>query len=344
MSPLKRLELTGRRFLTWLIASLLAAPRRVIDLGATPRILVVRLDERVGNLVLLTPLLSTLKARYPGATVDVLGYKKTRALLEGHPAVAQVHAFDKKSLTSGHGPLGIIGFLRERAYDVVIDAANPTDPSFTQALITRLAGARYSVGPAHGAFERLYTTPVRIANAGHEIDLRLQLADALPGTELTRAPSLGPQGAPSEAVRSFVETLRTYIVVNLGARLREKWLPPQTYAELAEAIRESGRTAVLTWGPAELELARAVQQLAPCAVLAPPTNLADLAYVLERAHAVVTCDTGPMHIAVATGTPTCAIFVSTDPARYGYDNAPHRAVDSRNPHWQTDVFAWLRGL
>ncbi|MBC7794470.1 MAG: glycosyltransferase family 9 protein [Clostridia bacterium] len=345
MSPLKRLELLGRRFLTWSTASLLGAPRRKVDLSEQPRILVVRLDERVGNLVLLTPLLTTLTERFPGAVVEVLGYAKTRALLEHHPAVSAVHAFDKRSLFSSHGPLGIFGFLRARAFDLVIDASNPTDPSFTQALITRFAGARYSVGPAQGAFERLYTSPVAISNEGHEIDLRLQLARDLPGgPTLTHAPTLGSQGEPSSTVRQFVKALPTFVVLNLGARIKEKWLAPETYAELAEAVMKRGFACVLTWGPVEKALATQTLQRTPGAKLAPPTNLADLAYVLRNAKAVVTCDTGPMHIAVAVGTPTCAIFVSTDPARYGYDSPPHRAVESRDPAWRVRVFAWLETL
>lgn len=341
---MKRLELLGRRVLTRAVASVLAAPRRSVELAERPRILVVRLDERVGNLVLLTPMLESLRARYPDAVIDVLGYAKTRALLAGHPAVNDVLAFDKKALFAAHGPLGIFGLLRDRHYDVVLDAANPTDPSFTQSLIARFAGSRYSVGPAHGAFERLYTSPVSIAPEGHEIDLRLQLMRALPGSAMVRLPKLGALEPASASARAFVDGVGDYTVLNLGARIREKWLSPDTYAELARAVRDSGRTPVLTWGPVEKELAGAVQKLAADAVLAPPTNLADLAHVLRNAKAVVTCDTGPMHIAVAVGTPTCAIFVSTDPKRYGYAEAPHLAVDSRDADWRERVVAWLKGL
>ena len=344
MSPLKRFERFGRRLLVACLARVLGARERKVEVRAEARILVVRLDERVGNLVLLTPLLATLRARFPGAVIDVLGYAKTRVLLERHPAVNEVLAFDKRALTSARGPLRIFGFLKRRRYDLAIDAANPTDPSFTQALVTRFSGAAHTIGSAFGDFARLYSAPAAIADDGktHEIDLRLQLLRPIPGAEIVREPRIA-LGPPSEEVRRFIDEVGTYTVLNLGARVREKWLSLDEYVTLANALSEQGVPCVLTWGPQEQELAREVAAAATRARMAPATTLADLAAILAGARRVVTCDTGPMHIAVALGAPTCAIFVSTDPARYGYATPPHLAVSRAQPGWDTAVRAWLRG-
>ncbi len=345
MSPLKRLERAGRRFLVACLAWLLAARRRAVELPAAPRVLVVRLDERVGNLVLLTPMLSSLRARFPQAVIDVLGYAKTRVLLERHPAVNEVLAFDKRALFSARGPLRIFGFLRRRKYDLAIDAANPTDPSFTQALVTRFSGARHTIGAAHGRFAKLYSAPAVITDDGttHEIDLRLQLLTPVPGEQLTRVTGID-LGEPSAAVQQFIAQHASYGVLNLGARVREKWLPAADYALLANAIADQGFACVLTWGPQEEQLAETVLAAAKNAVMAPPTKLADLAAVMKGARCVVTCDTGPMHVSVAVGTPTCAIFVSTEPARYGYTTPPHASLPQSQTGWRTAVSAWLRQL
>jgi ADP-heptose:LPS heptosyltransferase len=83
----------------------------------------------------------------------------------------------------------------------------------------------------------------------------------------------------------------------------------------------------------------------PEAELAPPTGLTDLADLMHCARAVVSCDTGPMHLAVAVGTPTCGVFVSTDPSRYGYAEAPNLVLDVRSaPLDVGPVEQWLRGL
>ncbi|MCK5688249.1 lipopolysaccharide heptosyltransferase family protein, partial [Myxococcota bacterium] len=65
MKLLKLLERVGRRFLIHLAGLLFASRQRKITLSSEPSILVVRLDERIGNLVLTTPLLSSLKERFP---------------------------------------------------------------------------------------------------------------------------------------------------------------------------------------------------------------------------------------------------------------------------------------
>ncbi len=321
-----------------------AVRRRVVLLPDRPRILVVRFDERVGNMVLLTPLLSTLKRRFPSAIVDVLGYAKTRILLQGHPAVNEVLTYDKRTWFSRYGPLRIFGFLKKRRYDLAIDAANPTDPSFTQALVTRFSGARHTVGPAHGPFERIYSAPAAISDTGqtHEIDLRLQLLESVPGNLAIRDTSLGMLGDPSPDVSKLISSTGEYGVLNLGARLRDKWLAIEDYALLARAIIEHGLSCVLTWGAQEQDLAKAILERVPDAHLAPPTDLIDLTAILKSARCVVTCDTGPMHVAVAVGAPTCAIFVSTDPVRYGYHMRPHASIDRREPAWRTRVISWMR--
>ena len=80
------------------------------------------------------------------------------------------------------------------------------------------------------------------------------------------------------------------------------------------------------------------------AVLAPPTDLSTLAALMAAARVVITCDTGPMHLAVAVGTPTCGLFVSTDPARYGYSEKPHCAVDARDGVGERTLAALSRWL
>ena len=343
MSPLKRFERFGRRLLVACLSRVLGARQREVSVRAAARILVVRLDERVGNLVLLTPLLSTLRARFPKAVIDVLGYAKTRVLLERHPAVSEILAFDKRALSSPRGPLRIFAFLRRRRYDLAIDAANPTDPSFTQALVTRFSGAEHTIGSAFGDFALLYSAPATIVDDGktHEVDLRLQLLGPIPGDGLVRVTGID-LGGPSDEVRRFISEAGSYAVLNLGARVREKWLPAADYIALANAMADHGARCVLTWGPQERELAETVRAAARDGLMAPPTTLADLAAILKSARYVVTCDTGPMHIAVAVGTPTCAIFVSTDPARYGYHDGPHLSVSSSDPIWRAKVGNWLK--
>lgn len=338
-----RLEKWGRELLTWLIGLVFGVRRRPVELPPAPAILVVRLDERLGNLIMLTPLLTSLRARFPSARLELLAHHRGQALLGGHPALDRFVPFDKRRLFAGHGPFAAPFVLRRGRYDLVIDAANPTDPSTTQAILVRLCGARHTVGFAEGAFARFYTAPVRGADAGpHEITMRLALLAALPGDRVVRETSLAPLPAPPASLAALVGS--PYGVVNIGARLGDKRLGPDAYAAVARRVADAGLTCLLLYGPDERELAASVAAQVPGARLAPPTSLVELAIVARHARVFVTCDTGPMHVAVAAGAPTCGLFVSTEPTRYGYVGPPHTAVDTRGRDtaaWLADVDRWL---
>lgn len=353
---LKRIELWGRKLLVILVGVLLGVRQRKVELPQAPRILVVRLDERVGNLLLLTPLLATLRARFPSAEIDVLGNARGALLLERHPAVSSFSPFRKRAIFATDGPLRTPLTLRRRRYDLAIEASNPTDPSATQALLVRFSGAHHTIGSRHGPFAPLFSAPVTIEDArAHEIDLRLQLLAPLGPGAVVRATSLGALAEPAadSPVAALARDGALYAVLNVGARLTSKQLAAADYAALADLVAAAGLRCVITYGPAERPLADDVARLAPRAVLAPPTALHELAALMRAAQAVVSCDTGPMHLAVAAGTPTCGIFVSTEPARYGYADAPHLRLDLRDDtlaaklpavwRWLTDAAEQRRG-
>jgi heptosyltransferase-3 len=328
----KALERAGRGLLVRALG-LLGVRRRVVSLPLAPRLLVIRLDERLGNLLLLTPVLASLRARFPDARLDVLGQARGAAVLAGHPAIDAFLPYRKWALFAADGPVGTLLRLRRRPYDLCMDLSNPTDPSATQAILTRLSGARHTVGAARPGFGRLYSAPVRISVAEpHEVALRLQLLAPLPGIARVEALSVAPLPVPpGSPVAAFVDSLANapYVLCNLGARLPEKRLSPATYAALAQQVQAAGLLPVLAYGPAERGLAEATAAQLPAARLAPPSSVSELALLIRHARAVISCDTGPMHLAVACGTPTCAIFVSTDPARYGHPHPPHLTLDAR---------------
>ncbi|MBI5510465.1 MAG: glycosyltransferase family 9 protein [Deltaproteobacteria bacterium] len=344
----KRLERAGRTLLIWLVGLVLRARAKPVVLPPQPKVLIVRLDLRVGNMLLLLPLLDSLKRRFPAAEIDLLASAKSAALVSRHAALRSFLPYRKRAIFAAQGPLCTPWRLRRRHYDLAVDAANPTDPSTTQALLVRLAGATHTVGVDQGGFGRLFTAPVRLPDPeAHEIEMRLALLAPLPGDALTREMRLTtlPPLSPRSAVAALTATPDPRrLVLNLGARLRAKRLSTEAYVKLAELAANGGWKVILSFGPQEHELARAVHRSCPAAALAPPTDLVELGHLMKTSAAVVTCDTGPMHLAVALGTPTCGIFVSTAPRRYGHFDRPHLVVDAREREitsWLPTLRAWL---
>jgi ADP-heptose:LPS heptosyltransferase len=79
-----------------------------------------------------------------------------------------------------------------------------------------------------------------------------------------------------------------------------------------------GLRSIVLWGPDEQPLAQSVVDASSgAAILAPPTQIADLVELSRAADLIVSGDTGPVHIAAAVGTPIVAIYGPTDPARNG---------------------------
>lgn len=347
MKLLKRCERWGRRWLVRIVGWLLAVRPRPVTLPARPRILVVRLDERVGNLLLSLPLFASLKARYPFAILELLASPKAVALVRHHPALEACLLFRKRALLAPDGPLRSLWRLRRARYDLAIDSSNPTDPSTTQALLVRLCGARHTIGMAQGDFGRLFSAPVVLPDtAKHEIAMRLALLEPLPGQAATPAMTLPvlPPLAANSVIPDLLAAVGPFAVLNVGARVADKRVDAGVYAAMARLALENRMAVVVTYGPTERALAEDVVRAVPSARLAPPTRLEELAAVMQRAQAVITCDTGPMHLAVALGRPTCGVFVSTDPERYGHASPPHCVLDARagfGPAHVATLARWL---
>ncbi len=110
-----------------------------------------------------------------------------------------------------------------------------------------------------------------------------------------------------------------YGVINPGAGWPNKQWPPEKFGAVAAAIQKSrGLPWVAVWGPGEESLARRVEEASSgSTMLAPPTSLADLMAIVQRAAIVVAGDTGPVHLAAAAGTPVVGLYGPTNPARNG---------------------------
>jgi ADP-heptose:LPS heptosyltransferase len=120
-------------------------------------------------------------------------------------------------------------------------------------------------------------------------------------------------------------------VVHPGAASAARRWPAERWAQVARVEAAAGRPVVVTGGPAEVALARAVAAgagLPERAVLAGRTDLEALAAVVAGAGRVLSGDTGVAHLATAFGIPSVVLFGPTPPAEWGppAGRAQHRAL------------------
>jgi len=157
-------------------------------------------------------------------------------------------------------------------------------------------------------------------DAPHVIQKNLSMLSALgvaPG-EVALPLEPNPLAATREAIAAAGGS-RQYIVLNPGAAWPNKRWPPERFGALAAALRDqAGLRSLVTWGPAERDLAEAVVQASSgAATAAPPTSVSDLAVLMREAALAVSGDTGPLHIAAAMGTPLVGLYGPTWPERNG---------------------------
>jgi len=269
----------------------------------------------LGDVVLTTPLLSAIAAHH--GPVDVVTTPIAAPLLETHPAVRKVIAYDKRGRDRGWAGLRK---LAQRLKTEQYQRAYLPHRSLRTAALGMLARIPSRIGFS-GPWSFLYTEARPKPPLGHESDRLLALADEAPGAY---PPHLRPTTADERAAAAIVRG--EFVALAPGSIWGSKRWP--YYAELAATLAEHV-AVVVVGGPDDVELGDAIvqavrpsdrQAVNACGRL----TLRESAALIGRASALVTNDSAPRHLATAMGTPVVALFGPTV-TEFGF--GPLRAGD-----------------
>lgn len=317
------------------------------DLSGAARILVVRLDNRLGNLLLLTPFLQRLRESLPAAHLGFASGEAYAAVLRGWPWIDEWIAQPKRR-HAAFPPLFLpwVAGLRRRGWDTAFEASNPDTHSFYNCLLALASGAPERVGFDHPRSRRALTRIVPAPEAGLHFSLApLRLLRAL-GATAPAAPMRCPTTtapSPSFAAWRTREGIgRGHLVIHLGGRSTKAWPEEGWVRFLPEVMRTVAGPVVLVAGPSEQARLTALWRApGPRPLRAPLLTGPDLILLLQEAAGFVGCDSGVMHLAVAVGTPTTAIFFRSNPWHYAPLGSEHRTVLLADP-FGVDDEAWAR--
>ncbi|HEX5416532.1 MAG TPA: glycosyltransferase family 9 protein, partial [Chloroflexota bacterium] len=335
----------GRRLLLGALTRVLAA--RPAAPSARRKILVIRPDH-LGDLLFLTPALRQVRRGLPDAEIVGLVGPWGRPVLERNPDLDRLLTwefswFDRKPRSSPLAPYRSLLMLAARLRAERFDLALQFRADFWWgALAVRLAGTPEQIGYAAPVVAPLLTRAVPIQHDRHAVEENLTLAaavaPAISDIRLVFPLTADERGRAAELLAPLRAEAdgRPIVALAAGAGARVKLWPPERLAAVGQTLRdEFGVDMVVLGGPGEGDLVSAVMAgLAPGALpLAGRTSLGELAAVLERCALVVGPDSGPLHLAVAVGTPSLHLYGPADARRFGPWGDPswHRAIASPRP-------------
>lgn len=318
---LKRLGLFG-------LARLSASPGdppAEAELANVKRILVVRPDERIGNAILIIPLLNAIRKRFPDAHLSLVMARRYWDLCEFIPSVDEFIPFDKRHYA--RNPVSFVAFirrLRKVKYDLVFDASGDHSVSFTHLAITAYSGGRFRIGHDRGEAGQCYEVAVPVATMDrHETERHLDLLRAIAHVDADPRPLIKPTADNGYATKLWRECgwnpSSPTVIIHPGARGRKRWHAAR-FAEVAARLVGLGHQVGVVWGPSDANAAAEMLESVPSAVKRIGVlSFRDFVSTISRADVFFSGDCGPMHLAAATpprrGVVT--VFVIDKSERYG---------------------------
>jgi lipopolysaccharide heptosyltransferase II len=225
------------------------------------------------------------------------------------------------------GKLNLAGQLRRMGSDLAISFSQSAECS----LLCRATGAPKRVGFVGTTFGGHLTQQVEFHHPpSAENNFRLISACGFPVTTTSYvgmiSPSLEQQSAANELLRSHgVSETDEVIALAPGSsarRVLKRW-SSEGFAAVGMSMVAAGRKVVIIQGEPADEITSLADGLID---LGGRTNLVELMAVLARCRAVVTIDSGVMHLAAAVGTPVVALFGVSDAAISGPQGEGHEIV------------------
>ncbi len=297
MSLLKSIERYGRKRVRKLLRAILAAGADNGELPIAPtKLLVARTDIRLGNLVLMEPLLSSLRRRFPECEIHVLAGHVFAGLIESQGYI--VRTVDKKGqIAKPWKLLKLRDDLRSTGYDAVLDASHPHSFSLSTAVTCFLSGAPCRIGFDSGEGERWYThAEGEPARGIHESKAIHALGNLW---------SDWPEWTPPRLITESLEK-RDAVGIHVGASGR-KVFPTEYFEKIIE--KASTKTSVeVYWGtPEEKKIADTLRSAHGVKVM-PKLIIEELLRSMTGLRAFLSPDNGPMHVASALGIPVVGLF------------------------------------
>ena len=307
------------------------------------RILVLRPNHRLGNTLLITPLLGELERRFPGAEVDVVtGCEAAPEIFAGFRQVRRIYQLTRRP---GHHPLRLwqaVRAMRRARYDLAIDCVKG---SRSARILLRWSGARQWIAPPFDEADTRAAGPewqaVWAKAPGHfALDAVHALRHALGSHRL--APDWSPPRLRIKLREDEVQEGREALDDLLGESggidhggpvvaifpnaTGNKRLSGEWWQQFIDALQRRDPSLRFI----EVVAAHGASQLDGRLPAYFSSDVRRMAGLIRQCDAYISGDCGVMHLACASGTPTLGLFTRPNLTRYR-PYGPHDAAATVDP-------------
>ncbi len=317
MEFLKPVEIGFRRFLLRVLGFFVKRGRPLppgIDFSSK-KYLFVRQD-RIGDVLVSTPLIHALKQRYPNATVDFLLSTNNHFVLENEPLVRKRWIY-RKTLV---GAWQVLKGVRREQYDFVIDLMD--NPSATSTVLCALAGGGWNVGLSKiNEYAYDIVVPLISRKEHHIIDRLAKLLTVFgidqEGLDFKVHYTVARESsgfADRFIADSHLETKRI-IGVNISPGEGTRFWGIENYRALISWLQTvlTNDPIVVLYQPSDQGVAEEIAKPFSEVLLSPETKTFDqFAALVERLWMLVTPDTSAVHLAAAFSIPSVVLYVQSD--------------------------------
>jgi len=310
------------------------------------RALVIKLRHH-GDVLLTSPVFSTLRQLVPGVEVDALVYDDTAEMLSHNPDVARLFTIPRKGrdlslAAQARQEWRLLAELRGRRYDLLVHLTESWRGAWlVKALRPRIAVAGFSPlrPPSRfwsGSFTHLAPNPP--LGGRHTVERHLDALRAIglqppaPRQPLRFVPGTEADARIAGLLSEHAVTRDRLIHIHPTSRWMFKAWTNEGYAATIAGLMARGYRVVMTAAPADKEMRVAAAIKAQCSPelidLSGRLSLKELGAVIGAARLSVCVDSVPMHMAAAMGTPVVALFGPSSEHEWGPWQVPHRLIVS----------------
>ncbi len=279
-----------------------------LQLSENPRVLVVAL-RRLGDVLLATPLIRSVKRAFPQASIDALVFAGTEGILTGNPDLAKILTLPQRPRAGD--ALALIARLFKR-YDLALSTQTGDRPTLLAVIAGRQSAGPVEANGVAAAVKRIALGRFIVSERGQH-----RVLDILRLAELIGVPAQTEIICPAGGTRPALAPAQPYAVIHAAPMFTYKRWTGAGWRALATALQDRGLATVSTGAESDHDYLDDVWRDGKVLRLDGKLDWPDLTALIAQARVYIGPDTAITHLAAATGAPTVALYGPTDPRLWG---------------------------